>query len=81
MVSLELKVNNVAAIKSGKFLVKGKSIKVGRTVALVEAIVTNLDGKILAQGTSTLMLTPGRQTISDALNSIGAKSLPPKFII
>lgn len=78
---MELKVNNVAVIKSGKILVKGKSIKVGRTVALIEAIVTNLDGKILAQGTSTLMITPGRQTISDTLNLIGAKSLPPKFLV
>ena len=81
MVTLEFKVNNIAAIKRGKILVKGQSIKVGRTVALVEAIVTNLDEKILAQGTSTLMLTPGRQTISEALNLIGATSLPPKFLV
>ena len=80
MVTLELKVNYLSAIEAGKILVNGKSIKVGRTIALAEATITDLEGKTLAHGTSTLLLTPGRQTINQALNKIGLKSIPPKFI-
>lgn len=80
LVSLDLKVNNLAPIKSGKLIVKGRRIKFGRTISLAEAVVTSQEGKILAQGTSTLMLTPSLQTIKDTISLTGEQSPPPKFI-
>lgn len=80
LVSLDLKMNYLAPISSGKILVKGKKIKVGKTISLAEAAVTNLEGRILAQGTSTLMITPGMQTINQAIGLSQGESLPPKFI-
>lgn len=80
-VSLDLKLNYLAPITEGKILVKGKSVKVGKTISLAEAVMTNQEGKILVQGTSTLMVTPGRQTLKEANELYSLReSLPPKFI-
>ncbi|MDP4127047.1 MAG: PaaI family thioesterase [Bacillota bacterium] len=80
LVTLDLKVNYLAPIKKGKIIVKGQRIKIGKKVGLAEAVVTDLEGKILAKGTSTLMLTPGMQTIRDVLRLRNGETLPPKFI-
>lgn len=79
-VSLDLKVNYLAPIKYGKMIVEGKRIKVGKTISLAEAVVTNQEGKILVKGTSTLMVTPGIQTIKEAIGLFHGDNLPPKFI-
>ncbi|AGL02583.1 PaaI family thioesterase [Desulfoscipio gibsoniae] len=80
LVSLDLKVNNLAPIKSGKLIINGRRIKFGRIISLAEAVVTSEEGKILAQGTSTLMQTSGLQTIKEAISLTGEKPPPSKFI-
>ena len=37
-------------------------------------------GKLLAHGVSKQMVTPGLQTISQAVKALGYKELPPKFL-
>jgi len=80
LISLDLKVDNLAPVKEGKLTVKGRRIKIGRNVCLAEAMVTNEKGKSLAHGTSKQMITPGLQTIEQAVIAMGNNPLPPKFI-
>ncbi len=73
MTTVDLKLNYLAPAVSGKLIVKGRQIKLGKTLGYAEAEVKNDKDKILAHGTSTLMILPGK-----GLNTI--LPLPPKFI-
>jgi len=80
LISLDLKVDYLAPVNAGKLIVKGRSIKIGKTICLAEATAFDQNDKWLAHGISKMMVTQGLQTIKDALNFIGAEHLPPKFI-
>jgi acyl-coenzyme A thioesterase PaaI-like protein len=58
---------------SGKLIANGCQIKQGRTLGYAAAAVCNVTGEILAHGTSTLMILPGKGLTIDP-------PLPPKFI-
>ena len=73
MTTIDLKLNYLAPAASGKFIVKGRQIKLGKTLGYAEAEVRNEQGKILSHGTSTLMVLPGK--------GLNAKwPLPLKFL-
>ncbi|MDH7479626.1 MAG: PaaI family thioesterase [Syntrophomonadaceae bacterium] len=80
LISLDLKVDNLAPAKSGHLIVEGRRIKVGRSICLAEGVVYDPRGRHLAHGTSKQMVTYGLQTISQAVAAMGYRSLPPKFI-
>jgi uncharacterized protein (TIGR00369 family) len=71
--TVDLKLNYLAPVKEGKLIARGKRIKLGRTLGLGEAEIISEDGKLIAQGTSTLIVLPG-------FGFAGAPDLPPKFI-
>jgi uncharacterized protein (TIGR00369 family) len=73
MTSVDLKLNYLAPAATGKLIATGRRIKVGKTLGLGEAQVTDEDGRILAHGTSTLMVLPG-------FVFAPAESLPRKFV-
>ncbi len=79
-ISLDVQVDNLAAVKDGSLVVEGKRIKVGRSICKAEAVIRDTNGKYLAHGTSKQMVTPGLQTINQAALAMGFKTLPPKFI-
>jgi uncharacterized protein (TIGR00369 family) len=56
MTTVELKLNYLAPLSSGRMIAKGKSIRVGKTLCLGEASITNEEGLLLAHGTSTMMI-------------------------
>ena len=80
LISLDLKVDDLATIKGGKLIVEGKRIKIGRTICLSEATVSDEQGKLLAYGTSKQMVTQGLQSMKQAVMAMGYHSLPPKFL-
>ncbi|NLO21150.1 MAG: PaaI family thioesterase [Syntrophomonadaceae bacterium] len=80
LISLDVTVDNLAPVKNGHLVVEGKRIKAGRTVCLAEATVFDGKGKSLAFGISKQMVTPGLQTISQAVAAMGYKTLPAKYI-
>lgn len=80
LISLDLKVDNLATAKDGKLIVEGKRIKVGRSICLSEATVTDAQGRLLAHGTSKQLRTQGLQSINQAVTAMGCQSLPPKFL-
>ncbi len=71
--TVDLKLNYLAPAISGKLIAKGRQIKLGKTLGYAEAEVTGIDGKILAHGTSTLFILPGKGLSPEP-------PLPPKFI-
>jgi uncharacterized protein (TIGR00369 family) len=80
LITLDLKVDYLAPVNSGKVVVKGHSIKIGRTICLAEAVAMDENEKWLAHGVSKMMVTQGLQTLGDAFKFIGNQKLPPKFI-
>lgn len=80
LISLDIKVDNLAPIKEGRLVVEGKRIKAGRSICIAEAVIWDSQGKYLAYGTSKQMVTPGLQTIAQAVSAMGYKPLPPKFV-
>lgn len=70
--TVDVKLNYLAPAVSGKLIAKGRQIKLGKTLGYAEAEVTAENGKILAHGTSTLILLPGKGLTSDP-------PLPSKF--
>jgi len=71
--TVDLKVNYLAPVKTGKLTAEGKRIKMGKTLGLAEATVKDAQGRVVAHGTSTLIILPGFGLAS-------GPALPPKFI-
>jgi uncharacterized protein (TIGR00369 family) len=71
--TVDLKLNYLAPVKEGKLIARGKLLKLGRTLGLGEAEIVSEDGKLIAQGTSTLIVLPG-------FGFANSPELPPKYI-
>ncbi|MFA6223390.1 MAG: PaaI family thioesterase [Desulfomonilaceae bacterium] len=56
MTSVDLKLNFLSSTSGAKLIAHGKKIKLGRTLGYGQVEVTDETGKILAHGTSTLMV-------------------------
>ncbi|MCX8116877.1 MAG: PaaI family thioesterase [Desulfobacterota bacterium] len=70
LTTVEIKVNYLAPAQKGRLLAEGLCLKIGKTLALGEAFVRNEEGKLIAHGTSTMMVLPG-------LTVPGYEDLPP----
>lgn len=79
LVTLDVNVNHLNSIKSGEITVTGEQIKSGNTLCVAEASITDENGKILAHGTSKLLVTRGLQHINQIAEAAGT-TLPPKFV-
>ena len=73
LTTVEVKANFLAPVQKGKLVVKGRCIKIGRTLALGEAYVNSAEGNLIAHGTATMMIVPD-------LKVEGQENLPPKRI-
>jgi uncharacterized protein (TIGR00369 family) len=56
MTTVELKLNYLAPLSTGRMIGRGKSLRVGKTLCLGEASVVNDEGILLVHGTSTMMI-------------------------
>ena len=72
LTTVEVKANFLAPVQKGKLVVKGRCIKIGRTLALGEAYVNSAEGNLIAHGTATMMIVPD-------LKVEGQENLPPKL--
>lgn len=77
--TLDVSVTDLAMAKEGKLTVHATAIKEGRSVCLCEAVIKDQNDRVVAHGTSKLLVLQGRQTIADALASAGCDNLPEKF--
>ena len=60
MTTVDLKFNYLAPAQSGKLIARGRQIKLGRTLGYADAQVVDQDEKILAHGSSTVIILPGK---------------------
>ena len=71
--TVDLKLNYLAPAVSGRLVARGRRLKLGRMLGYAEAQVTDDNGQILAHGTSTVIILPGKPLTADP-------PLPAKFI-
>jgi len=71
--SVDLKLNYLVPVKTGTLSARGCLVKLGTTIGVGTAEIVDEDENLIAYGTSTLMVLPGR-------GFIGGVSLPPKFL-
>jgi uncharacterized protein (TIGR00369 family) len=72
LTTVDLKLNYLAPAASGKLIARGRQIKLGKTLGYADAEVTDETGKVLAHGSSTVIILPGKAIAADP-------PLPPKF--
>lgn len=73
MTSVDLKLNYLAPASRGKLIASGRRIKMGKTLGLADVEVRDEQGRILAHGTSTLIIVPGLPFHTEG-------GLPVKFV-
>ncbi|MEJ2718439.1 MAG: PaaI family thioesterase [Deltaproteobacteria bacterium] len=73
MTTVDLNLNYLAPVTDGKIIARGRSIKLGRAIGLGAAEVTDQAGKLIAHGTSTVMVIP-------SVTFVGSGPSPGKFI-
>jgi len=70
LVNIDLKLNYLKSIGSGKLIARGTCIRPGRSISYAEASVYDESENLIAHGTSTLMVLPEK----------GLQLKVPKFI-
>jgi len=73
LTTVEMKLNYLAPATGGVFMAEGKVVKTGKTICLSEALISHQDGRLLAHGTTTMM-------VLESLQLEGQSGLPPKFL-
>ncbi len=63
LVNVDLKLNYLLPVKSGRLFAIGKEIKTGKTLAYAEASVLDENERLIAHGTSTIMILEGKGLI------------------
>jgi uncharacterized protein (TIGR00369 family) len=73
LTTVDLTLNYLAPAVDGQLVAKGKTLKLGRRLGYAEAFVYDKDEELVAHGTSTVMVLPGKAMASNP-------PLPAKFI-
>jgi uncharacterized protein (TIGR00369 family) len=60
LVNVDLKLNYLKAVASGRLIAEGKCLRAGRQISYAEASVRDERGELVAHGASTLMALPGK---------------------
>lgn len=78
--TIDLHIDYLSAVKSGRLRVEGQLIKAGRKVCFTRATIYDSNDNILAIGTSKLIISEGVRSIEKYLEDGGRPPLPSKFI-
>jgi uncharacterized protein (TIGR00369 family) len=73
MLTIDLKLNYLGAVSSGRLIAHGRCIKAGRTIALGEATVVNEGGRLQTHGLATFMIRTDLRMNADL-------HLPPRHL-
>ena len=60
LVNIDLKLNYLQPVENGRLTAEGRAIRSGNTICYAESDVWNARGDLVAHGTSTLMIIPGK---------------------
>ena len=79
--TLDLQVNYLRAVNSGRIACEARVVKPGRSICLCQADVLDEQGRLLANATSKMYLSPDIQHVSAAVATVDPSIvLPPKFL-
>ncbi|MFZ5586393.1 MAG: PaaI family thioesterase [Thermodesulfobacteriota bacterium] len=73
LTTVEMKLNYLAPAQAGRLVGRGRAIRLGRSLGLAEASLSDQEGRLVAHGTATLMILP-------QLRLDGQAGLPAKFL-
>jgi len=65
LTSVDLNLSYLSPVIGGKLIAEGRQIKLGRTLGYAECKVTDVNEKLLAFGTLTAMVLPGKAPVVD----------------
>jgi uncharacterized protein (TIGR00369 family) len=65
LVNVDLKLNYLKPVEKGLLRAEGFTIRSGKTISYAESKVLDADGELIAHGTSTLMILPGKGLAMD----------------
>ena len=71
--TIEMKINYLSSVKKGKIIAHGHCIKLGKTIGVSEATITDNVKKIIAHGIVTVMIRP-------PIEFQGMDEIPSKFL-
>ena len=63
LTSVDLNLRYLSPGRGEKFIAEGRQIKLGRTLGYADCKVTDVNGKLLASGTLTVMVLPGQAPV------------------
>lgn len=79
--TLDLQVNYLRAVNSGRICCEARVVKPGRSISLCEADILDERGRMLANASSKMFLSPDIQHVSAAVETVDPTMvLPPKFL-
>ena len=78
--TLDLSVNDLSMAKHGTLTVTAHAVKQGRSICMCQAEIHDEAGRLIAYGTSKLLMLKGRQSVADAVRAANYPELPPKFL-
>ena len=78
--TIDLNVNDFSMHRGGTLYGEAKAVRVGRSIAMSEGWVKDENGRVLAFGTSKLMVLDEKSSLEVAIEGLGYEPLPPKFI-
>ncbi|MEE1039082.1 MAG: PaaI family thioesterase, partial [Eubacterium sp.] len=78
--TIDLNVNDFSMHRGGTLYGEAKAVRVGRSIAMSEGWVKDENGRILAFGTSKLMILDEKSSLEAAIEGLGHDPLPRKFI-
>jgi uncharacterized protein (TIGR00369 family) len=72
LTTVEMKINYLAPVSEGRLIARGRCIKAGKTICLGDATIHDDKGRLVAHGTSTIMVLESMLIENQA-------EFPPKF--
>ena len=72
LTTVEMKINYLAPVSEGRLIAKGRCIKAGKTICLGDAVIHDDKDRLVAHGTSTVM-------VLDSMLIKNQEGFPPKF--
>ncbi len=77
--SIDLQVNFISMTRPGRLHAVGRVIHQGKSTCLCKASVYDAKGRLLAEGTSKLLILEGKQSLKQLMENTGIAGLPPKY--
>jgi uncharacterized protein (TIGR00369 family) len=80
LMTIDLKIDYLKLLFSGKLIVRGKRTKIGRSICLAEAIAVDENDSWIAHGTSKMLARSDLTYPKQIIRNLTGETIPSKFI-